>query len=127
MEKDWTWLKMQPEGQFLERKSCYDRTGKTPNPRPIKEVVRDLAEALAAMANADGGTVVLSIEEDGTVSGVPDKYHRDAIWRQLQDLVRPRLNFRFEEITLEGRRIWVFETDWSVDVHQLTDGRYLFR
>jgi len=127
MEKNWTWLKTQSEGQFLERKSCYERAGTRSRPRPIKEVVRDVAEALTAMANADGGTVALGIEDDGTVSGVPDKYHRDAIWRQLQDLVRPRLNFRFEEITLEGQRIWVFETDWSAEVHQLTDGRYLLR
>jgi ATP-dependent DNA helicase RecG len=122
----WGWLTTQPEGQFLERKSCYDRTGRTPRPRPIKEVARDVAEALAAMANADGGTVVLGIEDDGTVSGVPDKYP-ETIWKQIQGLIRPQLNFRFVKIGLEGRRVWIFETDWSAEAHQLTDGRYLLR
>ncbi|WP_448591025.1 ATP-binding protein [Thermoflexus hugenholtzii] len=126
MGMSWGWLTAQPEGQFLERKSCYDRTGRTPRPRPIKEVARDVAEALAAMANADGGTVALGIEDDGTVSGVPDKYP-ETIWKQIQDLIRPRLNFRFAKVELEGRRVWVFETDWSAEAHQLTDGRYLLR
>jgi len=121
------WLTTQPEGQFLERKSCYDRTGATPRPRPIPEVVRDVAEALVAMANADGGTVVLGMEDDGAISGVPERYHPDAVRRQIQDLVRPRLSFRFSEVPLEGQRVWVFETDWSAEVHQLTDGRYLLR
>jgi ATP-dependent DNA helicase RecG len=121
------WLTTQPEGQFLERKSCYDRTGVTPRPRPIPEVVRDVAEALVAMANADGGTIVLGVEDDGAVTGVPDRYHPDTVRRQIQDLVRPRLHFRFSEVPLEGQRVWVFETDWSAEVHQLTDGRYLLR
>jgi len=121
------YLTTQPEGQFLERKSCYDRRGKFPHPRPVKDVVRDVAETLVAMANADGGTIVLGVEDDGTVFGVPDKYCPDAIRRQIQDLVRPWLNFRFSEVVLEERRVWVFETDWSAEVHQLTDGRYLLR
>jgi ATP-dependent DNA helicase RecG len=127
MEKDWAWLKVQPEGQFLERKSCYDRMGAVPRPRPIGDVVRDVVEALVAMANADGGSVVLGIEDDGTVSSVPDRYRLDVIHRQIQDLVRPWLIFRFSEVELEGQRVWVFETDWSAEVHQLTDGRYLLR
>jgi len=64
---DWRWLIEQPEGQFLERKSAYDRSGGKTTPRPVKEALRDVAKALAAMANADGGTVVLRIEDDGTV------------------------------------------------------------
>jgi ATP-dependent DNA helicase RecG len=127
MGEDWTRLKTQPEEQFLERKSCYERSGTHPRPRPIKEVARDVAEALVAMANADGGTVVLGVEDDGTVSGVPDGYDQDDVRRQIHDLIRPRLSFRLEEVTLEGRRVWVFETDWSAEVHQLTDGRYLLR
>ncbi len=124
---DWSWLQEQPEGQFLERKSCYERAEDTPRPRPIKDVVQDIAEALVAMANADGGVVALGIEDDGTVSGVPDSYDPDRIERQIQDHIRPRLNYRFSEVALEGCSVWIFETDWSGEVHQLTDGRYLLR
>ena len=124
---NWTWLKEQPEGQFLERKSCYIQARTKYRPRPVKDVVRDIAETLAAMANADGGTVVLGIEDDGTVSGVPQKYHIDRVRHQINAFVRPKLNFRCFEIKLEDKNIWLFETDWSAEVHQLTDGRYLLR
>jgi ATP-dependent DNA helicase RecG len=72
----WDWLRTQPEGQFFERKSCYDRSTDRPMRRDVRSVARDVAEALVAMANADGGTVALGIEDDGTPTGVdypPDR------------------------------------------------------
>ncbi|MCS6806263.1 MAG: putative DNA binding domain-containing protein, partial [Blastocatellia bacterium] len=123
----WDWLKEQPESQFLERKSCYTRSKGRVEPRSIKEVLQDVAESLAAMANADGGTVAVGLEDDGAVSGVPSRYDFEKARQQLNDYVRPRLRFRTSEITLHGQRLWVFETDWSAEVHQLSDGRYLLR
>lgn len=125
---DWNWLKTRPEGQFLERKSCYrwDAQGKR-ECRPTKEIVRDLAESLVAMANADGGTVALGIEDNGVLTGVPDPLDWHKVRAQLDSLIRPRLLYRQEEIILEGQRIWVLATEWSPEVHQLSDGRYLFR
>ncbi|MBE9582159.1 MAG: ATP-binding protein, partial [Proteobacteria bacterium] len=38
--------------------------------RDARSVARDVSETLAAMANADGGTLALGIENDGTPSGV---------------------------------------------------------
>lgn len=62
-------LLAQPEGQYFERKSLWDRP-----PKGIKVLdrrkVRDLiAENVAAFANADGGTLVLGVDDDGTPSG----------------------------------------------------------
>jgi ATP-dependent DNA helicase RecG len=72
-----SWVLKQTEGQFFERKSCYDRSTGVPKRRPAKDVASDVAETLSAMANADGGTLVLGIEDDGiTISGVdypPDR------------------------------------------------------
>lgn len=124
---EWEWLAHGPEGQFLERKSCYERRSGAPQPRPIKDVVRDIAETLAAMANAEGGTLALGIENDGAVSGIPERYDLERISQQIKGATRPPLSFQVREITLEGKRVWVFETDWSPQVHQLTDGRYLYR
>ena len=47
-----------------------DRSGKRPKRRDARSVARDVSETLAAMANADGGTLTLGIENDGTPSGV---------------------------------------------------------
>lgn len=53
---------------FPLRKSRFDHLkGKL---RPARAVARDVAETLGAMANADGGALVIGVEDDGTVSGV---------------------------------------------------------
>ena len=127
MADRWEWLKVQPEGQFLDRKSCYDLSSGKPLPRPWKEVISDIVETLVAMANAEGGTVVLGIDDDGTVSGVPMRYDLEKIARQIAGRIRPPPRLLYREVELEGKRVWVFETDWSPEVHQLTDGRYLYR
>ena len=126
--QDWQWLKTQQEGQFFERKSCYDRSGKRPKRRPAREVAQDVAETLTAMANADGGTFAIGIEDDGTPTGVdypPDRL--DVILRALQRLVRPPLKARHQWVDLDNVQVLVFEVDWSPEVHQLSDGRYLLR
>ncbi len=64
------WVLRQQEGQFFERKSCFDRSkGKL---RPVRDVARDVAKTLAAMANADGGVLVVGIERYGghNLSGI---------------------------------------------------------
>lgn len=53
------------EGQFFERKSAWDRSGSRPKQRKASDIARDVAETLAAMANADGGELVIGMEDDG--------------------------------------------------------------
>jgi predicted HTH transcriptional regulator len=112
-QRRWEWVRSREEGQFLERKSCYDRSSGESQPRPAKNVLQDIAATLVAMANADGGTIVVGVEDDGTVTGVPSRYDFQRARKQLDDYIRPRLKFRMEEISLKGQRVWVFETDWS--------------
>jgi ATP-dependent DNA helicase RecG len=120
------WALRQQEGQFFERKSCFDRLkGKL---RPVREVTRDIAETLAAMANADGGALVIGVEDDGAVSGVDYPADRLKILRAAPKThVRPALRAHIQEGSLEDKSILLFEVDWSMGVHQLTDGRYLLR
>lgn len=126
--RDWAWLSAQAEGQFLERKSCYDRSGQRPKLRPAREVAQDVAETLTAMANADGGTLALGIEDDGTLTGLnfpPDRL--DVILQAPQQLVSPPLKAHHHQADVDGVPILVFEVDWSPEVHQLSDGRYVLR
>ena len=125
----WDWICTQPEGQFLERKTCFDYSGKRRRRRPAKEVAKDVAETLAAMANADGGTLVLGIEDDGTPTGVPS-YSEDRLRVILdapRNLVKEALSSRTQWVEVSGVRVLVFQVDWSPEVHQLSDGRYLLR
>jgi len=125
---DWDWLLHNPEGQFLERKSCYDRSGGRIRRRNVRSVAKDVAETLSAMANADGGNLVLGVEDDGTPTGADYPEDRMNLLRQApRNIVRPPLRSRVEEPILSGARLLVFEVDWSPEVHQLSDGRYLLR
>ncbi|MBC8248586.1 MAG: putative DNA binding domain-containing protein [Anaerolineales bacterium] len=125
---NWDWVLHNPEGQFLERKSCYDRPGGRVRRRDVRSVARDIAETLSAMANADGGTVVVGIEDDGTPTGVDYPDDRLNVLREApRNLVRPPLRARIEAPILHGMHLLVFEVDWSPEAHQLTDGRYLLR
>ncbi len=126
--RDWEWLKSQQEGQFFERKSCYDRSGKRPKRRSARTVAQDVAESLAAMANADGGMVALGIEDDGTPTGAdyPEDRLR-VILNAPRRLVNPPLKTAYQWVDLGNVRVLVFEVDWSPEVHQLSDSRYLLR
>ena len=54
-------LLRQSEGQFLERKSCYEHGQGKWRLRKAKDVARDIAKTLAAFTNADGGTLLLNV------------------------------------------------------------------
>ncbi len=122
------WILHQHEGQFFERKSCFDRSSGKAKLRPVRDVARDVAETLTAMANADGGVLVLGIEDDGPVSGAD--YPEDRLKVLLaapKTHIRPPVRARIQKGKLGGKPVIVFETDWSMEAHQLTDGRYLLR
>lgn len=69
------------EGQFFERKSAFHRDPRNKRPRNAREIAWDVVETLAAMANADGGEMIVGLEDDGTVTGVPlpeNRFARDS-------------------------------------------------
>jgi len=119
------------EGQFFDRKSAFDRSGRRLKHRKAKDIAWDIVETLSAMANPDGGELVIGLENNGTLSGVP---HAEDKVRLLigvpkdRNYVEPPLPCKASEhVTPEGKRLLHFEVDWSPNVHQLSDGRYLLR
>lgn len=119
------------EGQFFERKSAWDRSGARRRPRKAKEIAYDIADTLSAMANADGGELVVGIENDASISGVglpEDKVNLLLKVPLDRNYVSPPLPCRARQLsTDDGKRLLHFEVDSSPDVHQLADGRYLLR
>ena len=59
------------EGHFQEFKSALDGESNDKKPRRLTLICRDIAEALVAFANADGGALLIGVEDDGTMTGVP--------------------------------------------------------
>jgi ATP-dependent DNA helicase RecG len=92
------------EGQFLERKSLWDRS--SGQPRPLKrQTVRDfIAECVAAFANADGGDLLLGAEDDGEPTG--HRYPEEAIedfFRVAERRLRPPVAVRTQGVQIEGK------------------------
>jgi len=119
------------EGQFFERKSALNRSGPLPKPRKTAEIAHDIAETLAAFANADGGELVIGIEDDGTVSGVPHAEDRVQLLLGVpkdRNYVDPPIPCRARKVTAtDGVTLLYFEADWSPNVHLLADSRCLRR
>ena len=59
----------QDEGQHFERKSLFKGPAEAKRPRNRRCVRDDVAENVAAFANAEGGILILGIENDLTITG----------------------------------------------------------
>ena len=63
------------KSHFREFKSALRGASGQKTPRPTNEICNDIAEALVAFANADGGELLIGVEDNGEVTGIP---HSDA-------------------------------------------------
>lgn len=103
-------LLQQDEGQFLEFKSLWDLAGGTRKVIDRRAVRDTIAECVAAFANADGGTLLLGVDNDGTPSG--HGYPEEAIAEFLavpERRLRPALAIRHQRIALDGNEIIVVQ------------------
>ncbi|MBI4714562.1 MAG: putative DNA binding domain-containing protein [Nitrospirae bacterium] len=120
-----------PEGQFFDRKSAFDRSGSRPKHRKARDIAWDIVETLSAMADADGGELIVGIEDDGTVTGVPhpeDKVHLFLRAPRDRNYVEPALRCEVREMHVSGGLLLLhFSVDWSPEVHRLADSRTLLR
>ncbi len=121
------------ESHFREFKSAYQRSpdGKI-EPRPVKDICRNIGEALVSFANADGGELFVGVEDDGNISGVP---HKDEL---LDAMKNAYINYVHADCPLpppsmklfeKGRKkILYFQISKSTDaVHLTSEGRCLQR
>ncbi|MCY3763742.1 MAG: ATP-binding protein, partial [Gemmatimonadetes bacterium] len=58
------------ESHFREFKSALEGSERKRR-RQVSLVARDIGETLVSFANADGGTLIIGVEDDGSVSGLP--------------------------------------------------------
>ena len=99
------------EGQFLEFKSCWDRSGERPKPHGRRALRDKITEVVAAFANSDGGVLLVGIEDDGRISG--HAYPEAAVEGFLSAPVRrlrADISLRTARIHVQGHEVLVFET-----------------
>jgi len=111
------YLVAEPESQTLEWKS--------PRIHP-----RDLATTLVAFANADGGRLLIGIEDDGTVSGLDPIADRELVERLLRaayEYCTPSVQIEYQFAPYRGRQVLVVDVPVSSRVHNHTNGRVYLR
>jgi len=59
------------ESHFREFKSALEGRPDNTKPRITKLICADIGEALVSFANADGGAILIGVEDDGTITGIP--------------------------------------------------------
>ena len=55
------------ESHFREFKSCLEGAPEKKKPRLTTSIAKDIAETLVAFANAEGGDLLVGVEDDGMI------------------------------------------------------------
>ncbi|MBI4488948.1 MAG: putative DNA binding domain-containing protein [Deltaproteobacteria bacterium] len=121
-------LLRQERGQFLEFASAYEyKKGGTQKKRS-EELARELARLLAGMANADGGTLLVGVEPDKSVTGIPyPPEDLQALVQAPQALLNPPLTPSCERMHLGNLSLLRFDVGSGLEVHRVVGGRAFYR
>jgi len=120
-------LLRQERGQFLEFASAYDYK-KGARKKGSEELAREIARLLAGMANADGGTLVVGVEPDKSVTGIPYAPEElQALIQASQTLLLPPLTPSCQRMRLGNLVLLKFEVGSSLEVHRVSGGRAFYR
>jgi ATP-dependent DNA helicase RecG len=121
-------LLKQEHGQFLDFLSAYDYRRGTSQKKRDEDLGRDIARLLSAMANADGGTLLVGVEPDKSVTGIPyDHEELHALMQAPQQLLRPQLSPSCEKVKLGNLQLLKFEVGSGMDIYRIAGGRSFYR
>ena len=130
MKEDlWNQFQQQGPGQFSEMISCYQRSfsGRL-KIRTLKEIGREVAASLNALANADGGMVLLGADAEGEPLGFPfDDRSQKLFLHSLEKSSDPPLKFRVSPMESGGKTLYQFTVPPSPAVHLLKNGKACLR
>lgn len=121
------------ESHFREFKSALHGPPGQKTPRDPKSICKDIGEALVAFANADGGELLVGVEDNCEVTGI-DCFNSSRVETFEQAVITqvhaktPLPKVRLANIALDGRRVLYFSVFKSTKfVHLTADGRCLQR
>jgi ATP-dependent DNA helicase RecG len=121
-------LLQQERGQFFDFLSAYEYRRGGPHKKKEEELGREIVRILSGMANADGGTLLVGVEADKTITGIPyDRNELLALLQAPQNLLRPSLNPALETIRLGNLQLLRFEVGSSLEIYRIAGGRSYYR
>ena len=116
------------EGQFVEFKSAWDR-GSTPPKRLWRRALRDkIADVVAGFANADGGLLLVGVDDDGTPTG-HSYSERDvaAFFEVPRQRLNPATDCRTASLTLDGHEILAFQVPIAPEAVMISGNGFPYR
>ena len=116
------------EGQFVEFKSVWDRSATAPSPLPRPAVRDKIADAVAAFANADGGLLLVGVEDDGTATGHGYPAHVvDDLLEVPHRRLTPAVHCRTARLTLDCHEILAFEVPIAPEAVMIDGNSFPYR
>lgn len=120
------------ESHFREFKSAFAGPPGQKKPGSPKELCKYIGEALVAFANADGGELLIGVEDDGTITGIP--HDENAITQMLN---APKTHVHHQsnlpvhtasKLEIDDKIILFFSIfKGTTEIYQLPDGRCVCR
>lgn len=120
------------ESHFREFKSALEGRPDNKKPRLTKSICSDIGEALVSFANADGGAILIGVEDDGTITGIPHSEEDiqimlNAIQTHIYQGQQLPLN-NANKLVLDNKTILYFSVNKGTTmIYQLPDGRCVRR
>ncbi len=116
----------------MEFKSARQGKPGSQTKRPVKDILKNIAETLIAFANAEGGVLYLGVEDDKTISGI---HHGENEIAELKTgfikLIQNSRDFPLQSaysFQVDGKVVLTYEIkNIRLQPFQLTDGRCLKR
>ncbi len=120
------------ESDFREFKSGLEGPPNNKKPRPPKKICENIAEALVAFANTDGGELLIGVEDDMSISGL---FHSDEDINIMINSTKTHILDGQElplvyalKIQIENKIILFFQVEKGTsEIFQLADGRVVVR
>jgi ATP-dependent DNA helicase RecG len=121
-------LLRQERGQFLEFLSAYEYKKAAAQKKPGEDLARDAARLISGMANADGGVLLIGVEPDKSVTGIPHSSEEvQALIQSPETALRPSLHPSCQRMQLGNLVLIKFEVGASAEVHRIAGGRAFYR
>jgi ATP-dependent DNA helicase RecG len=120
------------ESHFREFKTALEGRSDNKKPRLTKKICEDIAEALVSFANADGGEILIGVEDDGTVTGIP---HSEEDIKSMLDATKTHV-YQGQELPLTTSTklkigsltvLYFSVNKGTAQIYQLPDGRCVRR
>ncbi len=120
------------ESHFREFKSAFEGAPGHKKPGNVKNLCRYIGEALVAFANADGGELLVGVEDDASITGIP---HKES---DIEKMIAATQTHVYADndlplisalkIKIDGKFVLFFSvTKGSSEIFQLPDGRCMIR